>query len=256
MKLVSIGAGNVASQFIPYLAGEGHQIVQVYSRKSYNAKRLANKVKATSTASLQRIIQDADVYIISVPDNAISEVINQFNFKLQKEQCVFHMSGTTSDQVLRPFSENFGVMWPIQTFSKGQSVNIKTVPFCLSANDKTAAQKQSRLLKKASQKIKVSEEDRLKLHAAAVISCNFSNHLYHLVELFLKDSNIDFKLMLPLINETVRKANMISPGKAQTGPAIRRDSKTIQQHMKLLKDNKDLKKLYTLLTKSIQDTNA
>ena len=55
---------------------------------------------------------------------------------------------------------------------------------------------------------------------------------------------------MPLIKNTVEKLNNHSAAESQTGPAIRKDEKTIQKQLGLLMN--DDKTVYETLTKSIQ----
>lgn len=96
------------------------------------------------------------------------------------------------------------------------------------------------------------DDARLKLHVAAVLVSNFTNHLYSLAEDYCHKEGLDFKQLLPLIEETALRIKNISPKKAQTGPAIRQDSETIHKHLDLLKPYPQLKNLYVLMTESIQ----
>ena len=92
---------------------------------------------------------------------------------------------------------------------------------------------------------------RLGFHLAAVFCNNFVNHLYALAERFCRTEEIDFNLLLPLIKETALRVNDLSPSVAQTGPAIRQDTDTIEKHLTLLKNYPQLTRIYTLLTESI-----
>ena len=59
-------------------------------------------------------------------------------------------------------------------------------------------------------------------------------------------TNVPFDILKPLILETASKIDEISPFEAQTGPARRNDTKTIEKHKILLLKNQ--KEIYTLLT--------
>jgi predicted short-subunit dehydrogenase-like oxidoreductase (DUF2520 family) len=96
------------------------------------------------------------------------------------------------------------------------------------------------------------DESRLKLHVAAVIVGNFTNHLYALTEEYCRKESLDFKQLLPLIWETASRIKDIPPKQAQTGPALRHDAETIHKHLELLKNHPQLKNIYVLLTESIQ----
>ena len=51
----------------------------------------------------------------------------------------------------------------------------------------------------------INDEERLKLHVAAVIVSNFTNHLYAIAEEFCTSEHVDFNLLKPLIMETANR---------------------------------------------------
>ena len=95
------------------------------------------------------------------------------------------------------------------------------------------------------------DEERLKLHIAAVIVNNFTNHLYTLAADYCVKESADFTLLLPLVHETVNRLQYGYPGQMQTGPAIRGDSATISQHLLLLEQYPDLQRIYREMTENI-----
>jgi predicted short-subunit dehydrogenase-like oxidoreductase (DUF2520 family) len=84
---------------------------------------------------------------------------------------------------------------------------------------------------------------------------NFTNQLYRIAHEISDAKSINFDILKPLIQETARKAQELSPYMAQTGPAKRNDKKTIKRHLKQL-ENEDHKAIYKLLTASIQKTHG
>jgi len=96
------------------------------------------------------------------------------------------------------------------------------------------------------------------MHVAAVFACNFSNLMVNFAEDILSEFNLDSKLLLPLIQETTRKLETMSAHSAQTGPAIRRDQKTISDHLNVLNQMEDsnLSAIYERLTKEIQNKHG
>ena len=101
----------------------------------------------------------------------------------------------------------------------------------------------------------MSSEQRKQLHIAAVFACNFSNHMFAIADKILTQSNIDFKLLLPIINQTVKKLNKNKASEVQTGPAKRKDKKIIESHIKKLSD-KETKEIYKLISDSIMKNNV
>jgi predicted short-subunit dehydrogenase-like oxidoreductase (DUF2520 family) len=132
-------------------------------------------------------------------------------------------------------------------------VDFSNIPFCIDAvkkEDRILLQELAQLL---SEKVFViTDEQRAVLHVAAVFVNNFSNHLFRIGEEILKDHEMSFELLLPLIRETVNKLDSLSPEEAQTGPAIRGDQTTIRRHLKLLKSYPEYQEIYRMLSEGIQ----
>jgi predicted short-subunit dehydrogenase-like oxidoreductase (DUF2520 family) len=128
------------------------------------------------------------------------------------------------------------------------------IPIFIDASDEITKRKLEQLADSISHKkvVLASDSTRLKMHVAAVIVSNFTNHLYKLGEDYCKKEGIDFKQFIPLIEETAHRVKTVSPVKAQTGPAIRHDEPTIQQHLALLEKYPKLKEIYRVMTESIQ----
>ena len=77
--------------------------------------------------------------------------------------------------------------------------------------------------------------------------------MYHIGNDILNDSQLPFELLQPLIYETAKKIESLTPIESQTGPARRNDLKTIEKHLHLL-DHSPYKELYITITKAIQST--
>lgn len=252
-KIVLIGAGNVAASLSFTLRKAGHTIVQVYSKHMSSAVALSKSLKCAYTDSLKAIDKTADIYIIAVKDDAIIEVAKQLKLK---DKIVVHTSGSVELNVLKPVSKNYGVFYPLQTFSKTKKVNFKGVPVCLEASNGVTLNTLISLAEGISDKVqKINSEQRRIIHLAAVFACNFSNHLYVIAENILMFNGLSLDILKPLIEETAKKIKYASPSQVQTGPAIRNDKRTMDNHLKMLKYNKSYQHLYKLLSKSIMDLN-
>ena len=220
----------------------------MYSRRKAAATTLAAKVKAAAITDLQKLDPQASIYIIAVKDDAIATVAKQLKLG---SAIVVHTSGSVPMAVLKGVSKNYGVLYPLQTFSKGKAVDLRTTPVCIEASNRQTAQQLSYFARSISGNVqKVSSEQRKVLHLAAVFACNFSNHLYAVAEGILKKNKLSLHLLQPLIEETALKIRHASPVKMQTGPAVRGDKKTMDAHLQLIRDA-DTRKLYTLLSKGI-----
>lgn len=250
LRVVIIGSGNVAQHLAKAITKSGHAaLVQVYARHPEKLGHLLPDDKAVSEFSA---IIDADIYIISVTDDAIAVVSSQLTFE---GRLVVHTSGSVALEQLDSKNRR-GVFYPLQTFSKSKEVDFKKIPLCLESEHVKDYVVLEALANALSETVyKIDSEQRRALHVAAVFVSNFSNHLYALGSEICKENNIPFSILNPLIAETADKVNTISPIQAQTGPAVRHDKKTIEKHLDFLK-NENRKNIYTLLTNSIQNTNG
>lgn len=244
-EVVILGAGNVATHlFKAFQASAGAKVLQVYNRSEENLDFFRNQVAVTS--NLKEIVA-ADFYILALSDDAIKEIV-----PLLPEQhgIVVHTSGAKGISTLSKF-ENYGVFYPLQSFSKSKEVDFHEIPICLEANSPTVLIRLKELASEISEKIyEVDSDQRKALHVAAVFANNFTNHMYSMAAEICARNGLQFEVLRPLIRETLAKAEVLPPPKAQTGPALRGDSETISAHLELL--NKDEQEIYKLITSSIQ----
>lgn len=249
MDIVIIGSGNAATVLGRKFKAAGHSIVQVVSRNASAASALAYEWDTESANYMSLISRNADVYIIAVSDNAIAQVINDLHLP---GKVVAHTAGSVDKDILKNVSAHHGVFYPLQSLRK-ETDHLPDIPvFFEGSDDRSETTLQQLAYSVSPGKVTAAgSNDRKKLHVAAVIVSNFTNHLYALAESYCKKEGLDFSQLLPLIAETALRISDISPAQVQTGPAIRHDAATIQQHLHLLKDHPRLQKIYVLLTESI-----
>ena len=248
-NIILIGSGNVATKIGLFLFSNGYKIIQVWSRKITNAKVLSKKINSYPINNLSKI-KKADLYIIAVKDDKIEYVVNNIQNKINN---VVHTSGSTSINVFGNKFKNFGVFYPLQTFKKGNTLNMKEVPICIEANSENFQKKLMDFASNFSNNINlIDSHQRNIIHLAAVFSCNFTNHMFTISQKLLENSNIDFKILIPLIKQTILQIEKKHPSQLQTGPAVRKDLKTIKNHLKSISD-KEVKEIYHTLTNSIMN---
>jgi len=253
MDIVIIGSGNVASVLGRKFKAAGHRILQVVSRNASAATKLAYEWDTESTNYISLINKKADFYLVAVTDDAIQKIVSEL--KLPAKKIVAHTAASVSKDVLKPVAEHYGVFYPLQSLRK-EIKTLPDVPVFFDGNDAVAKKLLESLAHSiAQEKVATAGDDaRMKLHVAAVIVSNFTNHLYTLAEEYCRKEGLDFRQLLPLIEETALRVKTIPPKQAQTGPAIRHDKETLHKHLELLKDHPQLKNIYILLTESIQQT--
>jgi len=250
MDIVIIGSGNVAAVLGRKFKAAGHKILQVYSRNSSTASKLAYEWDTESTNYKSLINKEAAIYIIAVEDNSIKDVVNELYLP---GKVVAHTAASISKEILKDVSSHYGVFYPLQSLKK-ELTSLPDIPVFLEGSDDLTTKTLTALADSITDN-KITEagsDERTKIHLAAVVVNNFTNHLYTLAEEYCLKEGLDFKQLIPLIEETARRIKEIPARQAQTGPAIRHDSDTIQKHLELLKNYPQLKNIYVLITESIQ----
>lgn len=249
MRIVCIGSGNLATNLTLAWKEAGILVEQVFSRTEANAKALAGQLGCAWTVSIEEIINDADLYLFSLKDSALETVAS----KLPKNNGLWvHTAGSMPLAVFEPFATRRGVLYPLQTFSKGRRIDLGNVPFFLEANSEEDGAILEQLARAVSRDVRfLPSEKRRHLHLAAVFACNFVNHIYALADDILREEGIPFEVLLPLIDETAAKVHRLTPREAQTGPAIRYDENVIDKHLAMLDKAPGLKALYETLSRSI-----
>ncbi len=250
VSVVILGAGNVATHLFKAFSNTNQAVViQWYNRNLNALKSYKTSVEITDDLSQ---LKDADLYILAVSDDAIKPLSSLLPFE---NRLVAHTSGSVSLYDIDKKHKR-GVFYPLQTFSKSADINFTDVPVCIEA----LKSDDYHLLKNLAIGIgsptkKVNSDQRKVLHLAAVFVNNFTNQLYRIAHEITESEGAEFDVLKPLILETAKKVQDISPYMAQTGPAKRNDKKTLRKHLKLLKDPHH-KDIYNLLTSSIQRTHG
>lgn len=251
MRIVMIGAGNLATNLGKALQNAGHDIVQVYSRTWEHAQQLATIIGGAATDDLDSIVDTADVYIFSLKDSALGDVVPKVS-KGKAEKLMIHTAGSMPMSCFEGMAVHYGVLYPMQTFSKQREVDFRSIPCFIEGNDSLAKQNIRALAESISGRVyEMSSDDRRFLHLAAVWACNFTNHCYEVSAEILRKHDVPFDVMLPLIDETAAKVHGMEPIDAQTGPAVRFDDNVIRAQAALMRDNPILKDLYERMSMSI-----
>ena len=247
-RVVIIGSGNVATSIALSLK-DRCELVQIYSRTIANAQALAQLVGCEAISDLRNVAPNADVYIISVKDDAIASVVDVVP---DNGALWLHTSGSTPIDVFREKRARYGVLYPMQSFSKSHPARMSEVHIFIEGCDSYASKEVKELASLMTKNVhEASSTERERLHIAAVFSCNFANHMFTLSSEVLDEAGIPFDAMLPLIKTTIAKLDSMTPQESQTGPAARGDVKIIEKHLKSLHGDK--RKIYKLLSQSIMD---
>jgi len=248
MEMVIIGSGNVATVLGHRFREAGHRIRQVYSREADHAARLGEELGCDAVSRWEALSRDADVYLVALSDDAVRGLGEHVSLP---GKLVLHTAGAVSRKVLLDVSVNSGVLYPLQSLRR-ELRPYPEIPILIDANLEEDRERIASLARSISgQAMEADDEQRLKLHLAAVLVNNFTNHLYTLAAGYCQAEGVDFSMLLPLIRTTAERLSVSAPAEAQTGPAKRGDLATIQRHVELIDNYKDIKEVYVLMTHQI-----
>jgi predicted short-subunit dehydrogenase-like oxidoreductase (DUF2520 family) len=249
VKIVFIGAGNVATHLSRVLFNSGYVISQIISKTKLTAQTLATEFNSDYSTDPSDIRTDCDIIFISVGDQQIEDVLSRIK---TNNKLIVHTSGTLEMKILSTASENFGVFYPLQTFTKNTAVDFSDIPLIIEANSEKNLDFLKRIASDISNDIRVIDSEKRKIiHLAAVIVNNFTNLNYTIAQHLLEENNISFDVLKPLILETAKKAIKEKPSDIQTGPAYREDSETILKHIEMLSGNDKYRNIYEVMTSAI-----
>ena len=251
MTFSIIGTGNIAWFFGKRLAASGHQCRGVYGRNAASTKALADALLCNRFGAINEIRdEDADVCFLAVSDAAIAEVAAQLSFK---KTILVHTSGAQQLGILSKAATDYAVLWPVYSILKTNTPGHRDIPCAWEVSSDRAKKYMLEMGHAITDDLfEAKEEQRKWLHLSAVMTNNFINHLLAINEQICKENNLPASALQPMITQTFERVKHTSPRSVQTGPAIRKDYSTIEQHKHLLEEHPQLLKVYEALTESIQ----
>ena len=249
MQIVIIGSGNVAYHLAKAFTKKNIPLAQIFGRNEEDLSKISQELHIPYSTN---ILEDADLYIICVSDSSVENVSQLIT---KKDCLVARTSGSLSKEILVGEYRKSS-FYPLQTFSKSKELDYSKIPFFIETENAADKDFLFQLASQISENVMESSHEKRKyIHLTAVFACNFVNHLFSKAKEISDAQEIPFDYFLPLIDETVKKIHEIEPKFAQTGPAVRNDTRVLELHEQLLKDeslaiyktmNHSIKKIYSL----------
>ncbi len=253
MTITLIGAGNVGGHLGRALHRAGHRIAQVFSRNPARAAALAQDCGAEPIHQFQSLRPESRLYLLTVRDDAIGEVAAKTAPYLPARAILAHTSGATPATALAPHWPNYGVFYPLQTLSEGQPADFAAIPLCIFGANPGHQQQLYELAASLSRSVhRVDDEQRARLHLAAVFINNFTNAMLQASHELTRDAHLPPDILAPLLRATIDKGTRQEPRSVQTGPAIRGDQQTLERHLRQLSNYPELSVVYKAVTAYIQ----
>ena len=225
MRIAIIGAGSVGTNIHHAFELNGIRTELVHARP------------LTSDPSAVLSLPKADCYIYTVVDHVLKEVISKVN---APQALHLHTSGTMPIEVFGEDKPHSGILYFFQSFSREVLIDDwSTIPCFIEGHnidDIAAIYSLAQCL--TSHIYEANQHDRERLHIAGIFANNYTNLMYRIAEDVLKETQIPFRALLPLIDNTAAKIHNMPPKEAQTGPAKRGDEEVIRHHLDILSDKK------------------
>lgn len=234
-KITIVGKGRVASHLLPWLSQSGYEVIQIDSH------------------TLTGIDPETDLCLVAVSDSAIEEVAKKADKKITKSDAIIaHISGTSSISLINTLQRPSGVVYPMQTFTKGRSLKYREIPIFVEGSNPDISEKLMQFAATISDSVQIVDSyTRAKIHLGAVFACNFLNHLLGMAFKSISGTGVNPEIYEPLVYETISKAFSLGTEKSQTGPACRNDLTTINKHLEMLQTEPDMALIYKQLSDSI-----
>ena len=187
-NIVLIGSGNLAEALARAISRtEGATLLQIFARNAKRGTALALE-NGTAWSSDPRELAAADLYILAVSDAAITTLAE--SLPIPAEAAVVHTAGGIGIEALPARFDRRGVLYPLQTFTQGRSVDFAKIPLFVEGNDDSFTSELEAFARNLSRTVYRADSDRrVRLHLAAVFACNFVNHLYALEARFCTGPN-------------------------------------------------------------------
>ena len=222
MRIAIIGAGSVGTNLYHAFEIKGIRTELVHARPL-----TANSQQPTAD------LPKADCYIYTVADHVLKEVVSLVK---APQALHLHTSGSMPIDVFGDDKPHSGILYFFQSFSKETLIDDWSGIPCFieghNIDDIAAIYSLAQCL--TSRIYEANQHDRERLHIAGVFANNYTNLMYRIAEEVLKDTQIPFNALLPLIDQTAAKMHTIKPLDAQTGPAKRGDHEVMNHHLEIL----------------------
>lgn len=242
-----IGAGKVGQTFGRYLKQNGYLVSGYFSRTWENAKLASEAVGGIAYRSLDELLGDCDVVILTVNDGAIKEVAKEVLERYKTSRCrtLAHMSGALTSMELNEGNGayndiSFVSVHPMQSFANIEDalLDISGTVFGIEGDTEAASIFEEMLEKMRNPIIKLTSSQKTNYHLSAVVASNYLVTLFNMALETMAgigiDEKIGVKALLPLIQGTLKNVEALGPAKALTGPIARGDYTTVAAHLAVM----------------------
>jgi len=261
-----IGTGRLGTTLAVALTRKGYSIRSLVARRARNARkaaRLLDDGAQVLAAKEMGLLQPADLFLISTPDDEIAGVaaeLSRLHVRPKRKLTALHTSGALSAEALAPLRErgwSTGSIHPLISVSDTQTGDAALAGAFWSVEGDKAALRLARAIVRdlEGKSFSIRSEDKPLYHAAAVMVSGNVVALFDVALEMLMQCGLTRKaarsILLPLIASTVQNLETRDPVHALTGTFSRGDLETVRRHLEALRGSKlaEALDLYGLLGK-------
>ncbi len=185
---------------------------------------------------ISELPKNLDIVFVCVQDADMEQTLKEVAGHVGENTLLVHCAGSIPMDAI-PHSRR-GVVYPLQSFRKGEFVKYNQIPFFIEGKNDEILETLENLFLRVSRKVyPQTSGNRLKIHLSAVLAHNFSNFLWVIAQEILEKHQIPFRVLYPLLRSAVFNLEEKFPKQLQTGPAVRGDKNVIEKHLKALQED-------------------
>lgn len=256
-----VGAGNLGAALGAALVRAGYPIDAVVARSAGNslgrAMLLARRLGSTAVSASHAQVS-SDVVWFCVPDGQISRAARSLAGRaIWKGRVALHSSGAlTSDALsaLRSRGARGASVHPLMTFVRGSRPSLAGVPFAIEG-DAPAVRMAHRIVKDLrGEPFSIKKRDKAAYHAWGTFASPLLTALLATTERVAATAGVTRRAakqrMLPILAQTVANYAALGAAGAFSGPIVRGDADTVNQHLRVLQRTPLAREVYIALAKA------
>ena len=260
-SVIIIGVGKVGRALAHALQSLGHPIIALVFRNQEKVQKFSKSGRSSFPTAALLSFEDlselpaSDLIFITTPDDVIEETVNKLAalkrplVNLQKAPlagfpgAVLHTSGALSSEILAPLASRrcqVGSIHPLVSVTDRapDAAVFAGAYFCVEGEKMAVIYAEWIIRDLGAQSIHIRTDHKALYHAAAVIASPHLVALFDLAVELLINSGVKQedarKMLLPLVESTVKNLRASDPASALTGTFARGDVGTVARHLQAL----------------------
>ena len=237
-----VGAGAVGTALGVALSRAGWPVAAVASREAGRRDRFTSLVPgARAFAEAPAIVDDVELVLVSVPDDAIASVAGRI--RLYGGQAIVHTSGLLGAEVLEPAmaaGTQAGSFHPLVAFADTERAvaALRGATIAVEGDDQLAALLAEMAEAVGGVPVRLAPGSKPAYHAAAVLAAGGFVALLDAIAELGRVAGLDeagsLAIYGPLVEQTLANARALGIRTALTGPITRGDLGTLAAHLAAL----------------------